>query len=167
MDPERRFFEFRQTGDRTLEGVAVPYQRVTTLSWGKERFIPGAFGDVARLDVILNLHHRRDRPVARTGGGGLELLDSETELRIKAELPQSRESDDAIALVKANVLRGFSIEFHPISDSLVDGIREISAASLVGIALVDQPQYEASKVAARHQRSQPAPVPTVPWWLYV
>ncbi len=165
MDPERRFFEFRQTGDRTLEGTALPYGSVTRLPWGRERFLPGAFGDIARLDVILNLHHRRDRPIARTGGGGLTLVDSATELRILAELPQSRESDDALALVRAKVLRGLSIEFHPVAESLVDGIRELTSARLIGIALVDQPQYEGSKVAARHL--QPAPVPTVPWWLYV
>ena len=44
-------------------------------------------------------------------GGGLELVDTETELTIRAELPETSESNDVLELVRSGVLRGLSIEF--------------------------------------------------------
>ena len=103
---ERRFapLEYRGEG-RTLEGVAVKYGDTARLPFGSERFEPGAFGDVAGADVILNVQHDRGRPIARTGGG-LVLEDSREALAIRADLPATREADDALELVRAKVLRG-------------------------------------------------------------
>ena len=113
---QRRFVEFRYDGDRTISGVAMRYGDVAELPWGdKERFEPGAFGNVGSSDVILNFQHDRKRPLARTGGSGLTLDDSSQELRLTAKLPDTREANDAIELVKQNIVRGFSVEFLPES----------------------------------------------------
>ena len=56
----------------------------------RERFESGAFGDLATADVLLNAQHQRAVPLARTGGGGLVLLDTLMELRIDATLPETR-----------------------------------------------------------------------------
>ena len=156
MEPERRFFEFRQTG-RTLTGIALPYRTTIILPWGRERFLPGAFGDVQGLDVLLTAHHLRSRPIARTGGGGLLLEDSETELRIKADIPESRDGDDVLLLIKNRILRGLSIEFVPTTEGLVDGVREITLATLHNISVVDRPAYPESVVAARNKPTTPEP----------
>ena len=59
--------------------------------------MPGAFGDVAALDVILNGHHDRGRgPLLRTGGAGLVLEDSAAALTMIAELPNTRDADDTL-----------------------------------------------------------------------
>ena len=47
----RRWFEMRFDGERTITGTAINYGDVAELPWGKERFQPGAFGDLSRADV--------------------------------------------------------------------------------------------------------------------
>lgn len=145
---ERRTVALRADEDgRRLEGVAVRYgERSPT--WN-ERFEPGAFGDVAAADVILNRQHDRSRPLARTGGGGLVLEDGPDALRMAASLPDVAEARDAAALVAAGVLRGLSVEFVPMAKRMEAGVRVIERARLAGLAVVDRPGYEGATVAAR------------------
>ena len=148
---ERRFIELRKVEGRRLSGIAVTYGDTATLPFGRERFEPGAFGDVGELDVVLNVQHQRSRPLARTGGGGLELADSATELRIAAELPETREAEDTLTLIRSGVLRGLSIEFSALKESMAGGVRSIERAALHGIGVVDSPAYPQSSVAARER----------------
>ena len=152
----RRFCELRYDGDRTVEGTALRYGDVATLPWGdKERFESGAFGNVNRADVILNFQHDRSKPLARTGGAGLEVTDSAAELSVRAVLPETTEANDAIALVRAKVMRGLSVEFK-IEEYRIEGITPgkrgsdetmvIEKATLVGVAIVDRPAYPESKL---------------------
>ena len=156
MITEHRFspLEIRGEGDG-LHGVVMRYGTVAELGGFKERFEPGAFGDVAAADVVCNVQHDRGRPFARTGpGGGLALADSPSELRATLRgYPDTREAADAIALVAGGVLRGFSIEFQvPDGGDRFEGtLRTVSRAELVGLAVVDKPAFAASvaKVAER------------------
>ena len=148
MKPEYRFCEFRREG-RKLSGKGIVYGDVARIGNRAERFLPGAFGDVSKLDILLNASHDRSRPLARSDGGGLTLTDSATALDVVAELAQTRESEDTLALVEAGVLRGFSIEFVPIEER-IEGRREsLVKARLSGLAVVDRPAYGASTVSAR------------------
>ena len=151
-DVEYRYCEMRLEGERTLVGTAMSYGDVATMPWGeKERFEPGAFGDLGNRDIILNVQHDRGRPIARTGGGGLKVSDNGTRLEIRAELPETREADDTLQLVQNRVLRGLSIEFNPRSDKLENDVRVITRADLNGIAVVDKPAYKQSRVDAREE----------------
>ena len=144
---EYRFAELRQTGARLIEGTAVRYGDIALNSFGQnERFSPRS---LTFSDVILNVQHDRGRPLARTEGGGLELSDSATELSVRAELPQTREADDALELIKMKILRGLSVEFRALDEILEGGIRVIKRAELSGIGLVDRPAYPQSGVSAR------------------
>ena len=51
-----------------------------------EIFTPGAFGAISELDISLNFMHKRERMLARTGGSGLELVDSASMLSMTAML---------------------------------------------------------------------------------
>ena len=103
--------------------------------------------------MILNSHHERARPLARTAGGGLQLVDTETELTIRADLPETTESNDVLALVRSGVLRGLSIEFSAQDERLEEGdLRIVERAKLSAIGVVDRPQYETSTVQARRRR---------------
>ena len=151
MTVEFRFCELRSEGERVISGTAIRYGDIATLPWGKERFEAGAF-DVRDADIILNSQHDRKTPLARTGGGGLEVRDSSTALEIRAELPRTRAADDVLELVRAKVLRGLSIEFHELDGRMVDGVRVVSRASLSAVGVVDKPAYPASLV--REMRSK-------------
>ena len=161
METERRYIalEFR-ADERELSGVALRYGDTATLPWGLERFEAGAFAPLG--DVILNRMHNRDMPIARTGAG-LELVDTAEALRIVAKLPETRDSDDTLTLVRAGILRGLSIEFAPVAERMDGGVRVISAAKLSGIAVVDTGAYSQSEVQARaaHMRSLEPKPPSV------
>lgn len=146
---ERRTVELRAEPDgRRLSGVCLPYgERSPT--WN-ERFEAGAFAGADEADVVLNVGHDPGRVIARTGGGGLVLRDEPDALRMTAELVQTREADDVVALVKARIMRGLSIEFRAIDETDEGGVRVIRRAELSGLAVVARPGYEGTSVAARN-----------------
>lgn len=148
---ERRYVPLEHRGDgRVLSGTAIRYGDVATLPGGlRERFEPGAFGDVLTADVILNRQHQRGVPLARTGGGGLVLDDDLQRLAIHAELPETRDASDTLELVRSGVLRGLSIEFRALRETMRSGVRVISSARLAGVAVVDNGAYSGSDVAVR------------------
>ena len=159
---ERRFVELRHEGERRLSGVAVRYGDTATLPWGRERIEAGAFAPLG--DVILNAQHERAAPLARTGGGGLELMDAADALTSRADLPATRAGDDVLALVRSGVMRGLSIEFRSIAERIEAGVRVIERATLAGVAVVDTPAYPASEVEAR-RAAMPAPATRRRIWL--
>lgn len=151
MKTERRFAPIEHRGDgRVVSGTAIRYGDTAALPFGRERFEVGAFGELGTADVILNVAHDRGRPIARTGGGGLTLDDDATRLAMHAELPETREANDALANVRAGILRGLSIEFRAERERMAGNVRIIERARLTGIALVDRPAYPESGVQARH-----------------
>ena len=147
---ERRFaIRAADAGGNVLEGVVMRYGDIAELPWGRERFEAGAFGDVAAADAILNRQHARGKPLARTGGGGLVFQDSPEALSFRAELPDTTDSRDVMALVRAGVLRGASVEFHARQERYEGDLAVVQKADLVGLAIVDSPAYPESVVAER------------------
>ena len=153
MSTEYRFLdvaavEVRGDGSAVLTGVAMPYGEEARIGPSfTETVAAGAFGDLG--DVILNLHHDRAQPMARTGGGGLELEDSATALRIKAEIPAYR--GDVVDMVKRRILRGLSVEMNVTEDHWKGNHREVRKAKLMGVGLVDRAAYTgaSAELAAR------------------
>ena len=157
MTLERRFCELRFDGDaRVVEGVAMRYGDVAVLPWGRERFEARA---LAGDDVLLNLQHDRARPIARTSGGGLTLVNTDKALTLRAELPETRDADDCLALLRGGVLRGLSVEFRADAERIEGDVRVVERATLHAVAVVDKPAYGDSVAAARDKRT----ARTRPW----
>ena len=147
--------EFRFSGESGLKisGIALQYGEVALIQGRPERFIAGSFGDLSQADILANIQHRRDRPIARTGGGGLELTDSADALRAEIDLPAGGLADELRDLLQRRILRGMSIEFTAHRERrAADNTREVLQASLFGISLVDRPAYSGSKVAEPRRR---------------
>ena len=150
MTPEHRAgCEFRVAG-RTLSGTAMRYGDVSPDF--RERFEPGAFGEVRSIAV--NLQHDRNVIVVPDA----LLTDSPRELRVRAELPPG---SAALALVKRGALNGFSVEFHAESERRESGIRVIERAVLAGLALVDRGAFPGAtaEVRARSGRRLRSKIP--------
>ena len=68
---------------------------------------------------------------------------------MRATLPETREADDTLALVRAKVLRGLSVEFLAQRERVVAGVRVIERGTVYGLAVVDSGAYPDATVAAR------------------
>ena len=133
---EYRFLGMRQAG-RVLSGTAIRYGDVARIGGQREKFLPGSFPNVEGADILLNRQHDRTRALARSQGGDLTVSDTAQALSIRAELPQTTDSDETLELVKRGVLRGLSIEFEAIRESQENGTRVVSEAKLFAVAVVD------------------------------
>ena len=100
--------------------------------------------------MILNVQHERGRPLARTGAG-LILDDDETALQVRADLPGTTEADNTLALVKAGVLKGLSIEFKALQERSESDLRIVEKAVLKAVGVVDSGAYPGSNVEARRR----------------
>ena len=122
----------------------------------QEQILPGTFSPVESWDAGLNVQHKRERPLARTQGGGLVLLDSAEELRAEFELPDTQTGHDTAELINRGILRGLSVEMSVPPDGqkwsqTPDGksLRTITRAKLHGLSVVDSPAYVGSLISQR------------------
>lgn len=157
---KRRAFVPLTLNDRTIEGVAVRYGDRGRIGYRAIDIIErGAFGSIG--DVVLNVQHDRGRAIARTGGGGLELIDGEESLTARASLPDTTDGKDALTLVRANILRGLSMEYTVPKDGFSksvegdDDVYTISSATITGLAIVDSPAYEQSVITKAEAEDMP------------
>ena len=136
---------------RTFSGVAMPYGTISPDF--RERFEPGAFGEVGVVDV--NLQHDPGIVLARAAS----LSDGPEALRVAATLA---EGSGALALVRRGALGGFSVEFHAKAERREAGVRVVERAELTGLALVDRPAYPAAaaEVRARSGRTVRQRIPS-------
>ena len=153
MTPERRNGgEFRVSG-RTLSGTVLRYGDISPDY--RERFLPGAFGQAP--EAPLNIQH--DASLVVLKASDYVLSDSATSLEIRAELPPS---SAALKLVRRGALTGYSVEFNARRETRLGGVRVIERADLVGVGLVDQPAYPASKAEVRRAEHR-ATLGTLGW----
>ena len=140
-----RFIEFRAEGN-TLSGTVLRYGDTARIGRFSERFEPRALtmGD----DVIVNLMHDRQKPVARSGAG-LEIRSDDQGVTARIELPDTSFGREARELVDARILRGFSLEFRADDERWEGHSRIITRATASGFAIVDRPAYPESRIEAR------------------
>lgn len=132
-----------------MSGVALTYGETAKMPWGYEVIPYGAFGDLADADLRLTLLHDPSTLLARSGGGGLEVIDTPERLEFRADVVRTQAGSDAVEMVRAGLLRGASIEFRAVSDSFQADTRIIRKANLRGFGLVDKPAYPSSVIEAR------------------
>ena len=145
---ERRSFNIHASSsemDRGIEGTVVRY--------GNKASIGGVFteefsvGSLRYDDVTLNAFHDPTYLLARTGGGGLDLVPRGHVLDFRAKLPSTTAGMDVHKLVRGKVLRGASVEMVVRDDTWDGHHRTIRSADLYGISLVARPAYSESEIA--------------------
>ena len=161
MKLERRYADLTDIEGRTLTGLALPFEVEARVGTMRERFARGSVQSTG--EAILNVQHDRGRAIAREPETlTFEVTDSG--LLMRAALPETREGDDALALIRARVLRGLSIEFAAKRERFDGGVRVIEAATVYGLAIVDSGAYQTGLSVREHDI--PGVTAAVPWWAF-
>ena len=144
-DEIRMSVEIREDEDRLgpgrLVGVLMKYN--TRAKDRDELFLPGSL-KWDQTGVVVNRQHRRSSPILRV----LPVVEGD-EVRIDSPLPDSVAGRSAAAEIRSGLMTGLSVEFRATAQTIVSGVRKISAAVLSGAAIVDSASYPTS-VEVRH-----------------
>jgi HK97 family phage prohead protease len=125
----------------SFEGVLAAYNNVDL---GGDLIEPGSFTRTINSAKTIPLlwQHKTDQPI-----GTLTLIDGPDALRVKGqlllELPTAK---DAHALLKAGVIKGLSIGYDTIKDSIEDGVRHLKELRLWEGSIVTFPMNELATV---------------------
>lgn len=170
--------EIREEGDqRFIEGLAVPYNRWTTIgAWFREKFEPGAFRAYLTdpdSDVRYNYGHERNSLMGRRRSGTLTVWEREDGLYVRLEVPNTTLGRDMIEMIRRGDIQGHSIEFYAKQETWryadADGNEDlelderiVTEATLPGVALVADPAYEDASAALRSRELSREQAPNQP-----
>lgn len=144
---------------RTLHGRIVPYGEVADVSDGgpryRERFERGAFTrSIAERGhkVRLFIQHETQRlPIAKA----VDLAERADGVHAGFAVARTREGDDALELVNAGIVDGFSIGFMPVRDRREGDVTVRTEASLREVSLVHSPAYTGALVTGVRSTAPP------------
>ena len=147
--PYLSVLEFREDDSRTspgrISGVVLPLGRVA--GDRREVFTPGSVTWPA--DGVRLLAEHRGREVMR-----FFPVEQAGEIRIDAALPDTQLGREVAVEIRSGHKRGLSVEFHALTDAVVQGVREIRAALVQAAAVVHAGAYDQAlaEVRARQRR---------------
>ena len=140
--------EIRAAADgKTISGVVMPYGKLSPSH--RERFLAGALRAAPR--GLVHAAHDRSRPISGWPGG-VELRETAAGLEAVVTVDDTAEARAAVEDIRAGRLTGFSVEFNRAKSAMVDGIREIREAVLIGLGLVHTPSYPGTAAELRAGR---------------
>lgn len=149
MKLETREFRVRSvnTEERTIEGIAAPYNQTIDVSGYKERFEPGAFGEVT--DVKLSFNHNNENIIGKVVRGE----DTEDGFVIEARISDTPKGNEIYTLLKDGVLDRFSVGFIPVEDTMDEDVIVRTKVDLKEVSVVPFPAYSAAQILAVREDS--------------
>lgn len=163
MEKRATRLEIRQTqGDaesRTISGYASSFDEDYTLIydyWGEkfyERVMPGAFAKslAQRTDQVMLLNHDYDKLVGKRGVN-LTLEEDEKGLRFEIDLPNTRDGNDLLEMVRSGLIDGCSFGFYVTDedvrwDDKNNMYRDIKEVELREITATPFPAYSSTTIS--------------------
>lgn len=137
---------------RTVFGLAMPYNTRSEVDDGSgsysEMFAPGAFTRSVRERgskvKLFGMHATSKFPIGRAES----LQEHSDGLHATFRLAETRDGDEALALVRSGTVDGFSVGFRPMrSHRQRDGTVVRTEAALNEVSLVHAPAYEGAVVS--------------------
>ena len=141
---EIRADESRQSAGR-LVGVLMPYG--TEARDRREIFEAGSLTWDDPKGIVVNRMHLRSAPIMLAVP-----IEKNGKLMIDSEIPDTAAGRDCVSEVRAGLLGSLSVEFRATKQTIIAGVRRISAAVLLGAAVCDAGAYAAATVEARAQK---------------
>jgi uncharacterized protein len=118
----------------SFTGIAAVYH---SIDLGGDRIEPGAFTRTIAASKVFPLlwQHQSDNPI-----GTVTVTDSREGLLVSGQLLMDLdEAKRAYTLIKAKVIKGLSIGFETIQDSVEDGVRQLKEIRLWEVSIVTFP----------------------------
>lgn len=132
-------FEVRaEAEERTLKGIAVPYNETIQVGGIKERFERGA---IANVDDV-KLFYGHSEPI------GLVTKGEETEdgYVIEARISETEKGNEVLTLMRDGVLNKMSVGFAPVKERKEDGVVVREEVTLKEVSIVNFPAYKNADV---------------------
>ena len=98
--------------------------------------------------IVLNEAHDRKQAIIR-----VVPENRNDEVILDFQLPDTARGRDAATSIRNKTLRGLSVEFRAVSEKMINGIRIITKAALLGAGLVDNPAYSQATVSVRNKKT--------------
>jgi HK97 family phage prohead protease len=141
----------------------MPYEKTATVSDGaapyRERFQYGAFTrSIAERGNKIRLftgHEVNRLPIGRA----TQLREAWDGLHAEFLVAKTRDGDDALALVAAEIADAFSVGFKPIKEYDDHGVIVRTEAALMEVSLVGIGAYESAQVAGIRSAPPPGVIP--------
>ena len=154
QDEIRCAIEFREDelrqGPGRLVGKLLSYGEKITHSKGPETFEARALQWGADGVTLYEGHEIEPRkPVAI-----VHPVQSDSDASIDVRLPDTPAGRRIADRVKKGELRGLSVEFRSAAERVINGVRRISKAWLVGLAVVADPAYSSAAVELRNKNPE-------------
>jgi HK97 family phage prohead protease len=145
---------------RNVFGLVMPYEQTATVSDGmapyKERFQFGAFTrsitERGRKVKLFTGHETNRLPIGRA----TKLTERYDGLHAEFVVAKTRDGDDALALVAAEIADAFSVGFRPVREYDDHGVTVRTEAALMEVSLVGIGAYETARVAGIRAAAPPA-----------
>jgi len=143
---ETRDFAVRYDSEqRTVQGIAVPYNETIDIGFTKERFERGAFDSLE--DVKLFYSHKE--PIGRVTRGE----ETDDGLLIEAHISDTERGNEVHTLLRDGVLNKFSIGFEPVENEKDGDVVVRRKVILREVSVVAFPAYENADVLAVREQS--------------
>lgn len=132
---------------RTIEGLAVPFNRTIDTWDGPETFDPDCVFD--GLDEAKLCYQHGELIGSITGGESRE-----DGLHITARIADTETGRDVVALLNEGALDSLSVGFVPADDELRDGVTHRKRVRLFETSLVSWPAYEEAKLTGHRSEQE-------------
>lgn len=144
---EVREFEIREVDEeeRTVSGLAVPYNQTISVNGYQERVEKGAFAEVAEGVQLFYGHDHRTGglPIGKV----VEARESDEGLIIKAKFSDTNKANEVRTLVRDGVLHKFSVGFQPVKTRKDNGVMVREKGNLKEVSIVAIPAYANASVS--------------------
>jgi HK97 family phage prohead protease len=131
-------------GTRTIKGIAVPWDEVTSVAGIKESFQRGAISDFETLPLFYGHSHKDGGyPIGTVTRG--ETTDRGYE--IEATIFDTPNANEAYAGLRGGALKAFSVGFQPVSHRNDEDITVRTAVNLREVSVVPFPAYAGATIS--------------------
>lgn len=134
--------------ERTLSGVAVPFNEIISVSGIKERFERGSIDSVDGV----KLFYAHKEPIGKI----VEGREDDTGYFIKAQISKTPRGDEVLTLLRDGVLNKLSVGFVPTEDRTEEDVIVRTKVNLKEVSVVAFPAYSgASVTSVREMADEP------------